>query len=153
MTPRGAIAFVMRHGVVLMAAKGPVPSLADRIAGGPFRGSWWGHPSSKEMFRLFGAVCEARDVLTCRLVGGKVTFVHKRLWPALVRVSGDLPRRGLGAIREEHTASGRHRVVLKPFPGWVPKPILARGRKMTLSAAREALGPAIAKPARPVRRR
>lgn len=153
MTPRAAIAFVKKHGVVLMAARGPVPSLADRIAGGPFRGSWWAHPRAQAMFRIFGAVCDAREVLTCRLVGGKVTYVHKRLWPAVVRASGDLPRRGLGAIREEHTASGKHRVVQKPFPGWVPKPVLERGRKMTLTAARKALGAAIAKPSRPARRR
>ena len=152
MTPRAALAFVRRHGIVLMAAKGPVPSLADRIAGGPFRGSWWGHARAQEMFRIFDVVCDSRDVLTCRLVDGKMTFVHRRLWPALVRASKELPRRGLAVVREEHTATGRHRVVTVPYPRWVPKPVLARGRKMSLDAAHAALGPAIARPPRGARR-
>jgi hypothetical protein len=152
MTPRAALGFVKRHGVVLMAARGPVPSLADRIAGGPFRGSWWGHPRAQEMFRIFGEVGDSRDILTCRLVGGKVTYVHRRLWPALARLSGSLPRRGLAAIHEEHTDSGRHRLVVMPYPRWVPKPILARARKLTPEAARAALGPAIAQRATAARR-
>ena len=143
MTPGAALAFVKRHGVVLMAAKGPVPSLADRIAGGPFRGSWWGHPRAREMFKIFGAVCDSPDILVCRLVDGKVTYVHRRLWPALVRASAGLPRRGLAAIREEHTSAGRHRVVQLAYPRWVPKPDLLRAKKMSLAEARAALGPAL----------
>ena len=143
MTQGEALAFVKEHGVVLMSAKGPVPSLAEAIAGVPFRGSWWGHPRGKEMFRLFGAVEDSSEVLVCRLVGGKVTYVHRRLWPALVRLSGSLPRRGLAAVREEHTRSGAHRTVLTPYPRWVPKPVLARGKKLTIEAARAALGSAL----------
>jgi hypothetical protein len=143
MTPRAALDFVKEQGVVLMAARGPVPSLADRIAGGPFRGSWWGHPRAQEMFRVFGAVGDARDILVCRLVEGKVTYVHRRLWPALARLGGSLPRRGLAAIREEHTATGKHRLVVTPFPRWVPKPVLARAKTLTPEAARALLGPAI----------
>ncbi len=40
-SPKEGLAFVKRHGVVLHAARGPVPSLAEAIAGGPIRGSWW----------------------------------------------------------------------------------------------------------------
>ncbi|HKQ97862.1 MAG TPA: hypothetical protein VJV75_08305, partial [Candidatus Polarisedimenticolia bacterium] len=87
MTPRAVLAYVKSEGVVLMAAKGPVPSLAEKIAGKPFRGSWWGHPKSQEMFDLFNVVCDSKDVLVCRLVDGKMTYVHRRLWPALVRLS------------------------------------------------------------------
>jgi len=39
-SPREAVEFVKRHGVVLQAARGPAPSLAEAIAGGPIRGSW-----------------------------------------------------------------------------------------------------------------
>lgn len=131
MNARGALAFVKKHGIVLMAARGPVPSLAEAIGGGPFRGSWWGHPKAQEMFRLFNAVSDSRQVLVCRLVDGKVTFVHRRLWPALARLSATLPRRGLAAIREEHTESGRHRVRVTPYPRWVPKEVLRRAGKMS----------------------
>src|ERR1700758_527139 len=92
MTAREALEFVKRHGVVLMSARGAVPSLAEAIAGGPFKGSWWGHPKSKLMFDLFDVVGDSGEVLTCRLVGGKVTYVHRRLWPALVRLAGRLPK-------------------------------------------------------------
>jgi hypothetical protein len=49
-TPRQAVAFVRKHGVVLEAAAGPVPSLTVEIAGGAIRGSWWQHPRSHEIF-------------------------------------------------------------------------------------------------------
>jgi hypothetical protein len=52
MTPRQALAFIRKHGVVLESAQGPVPSLAEAIAGEPIRGSWWGHPSSRLIFEV-----------------------------------------------------------------------------------------------------
>jgi len=56
MTDKQALAFVKRHGIVLQAARGPVPSLAEAIAGGPIRGSWWGHPKGREIFRAAGVI-------------------------------------------------------------------------------------------------
>jgi hypothetical protein len=140
---RQALAFVRTHGVVLMAARGPVPSLAEAIAGAPIRGSWWGHPEGRRMYRVFEAVSDSGDVLVCRLVGGKVTFVHRRLWPALVRLARRLPRRGLAAVRQEHTASGAHRAIVTPFPRWVPKEIRARARRLDADEAAAALGPGL----------
>lgn len=135
MNERGALAFVKRHGIVLMAARGPVPSLAEAIGGGPYRGSWWSHPKAQEMYRLFNAVSDSSQILVCRLVEGKVTFVHRRLWPALVRLSGGLPRPGLAAIREEHTETGRHRVRITPYPRWVPEEVRARALKLSRDEA------------------
>jgi hypothetical protein len=137
---RQALAFVEEHGVVLMAARGPVPSLAEAIAGAPFRGSWWGHPRGQQMFRVFDAVSGTRDVLVCRLVGGRITFVHRRLWPALVRLGGRLPKSGLAAVRQEHTASGAHRTVVTPFPRWAPKEVRERARRLDLEEAAALLG-------------
>ena len=92
MSPKQALAFVRRHGVVLQAARGPVPSLAEAIAGGPIRGSWWGHPKGQEIFRVAEAVSASRDILVCKLVDDKVTYVHRRLWPALVRLERRFPK-------------------------------------------------------------
>jgi hypothetical protein len=39
MTPKEALAFVEHHGVVLEAARGPVPSLAEAVAGGRTTGA------------------------------------------------------------------------------------------------------------------
>ena len=140
MNGREALTFVKKHGVVLMSARGPVPNLAEAIAGEPIRGSWWGHPMSHHIYQVFEAVRDSEQVLVCRLAGGKVTFVHRRLWPALVRLAGRLPKRGLAAIREEHTARGHHRTVVTPFPRWVPKEVLARARRLSVAEAVSAIG-------------
>ena len=87
MTPSQAAAFVRKHGIVLESAVGPVPSIAAAIAGEAIRGSWWAHPRSHEIFELTRGIRNRDDILVCRLVGGKVTFVHRRLWPALVRAA------------------------------------------------------------------
>src|SRR5215472_7369428 len=108
MSPREAIAFVERHGIVLQAARGSVPSLAEAIAGGPIRGSWWGHPKGGEIFRATRAVSESSDVLVCKLIDGKVTYVHRRCWPALVKLVFRFPKDRLAPVREEPTPTGAH---------------------------------------------
>ena len=143
MTTRAALAFVRKKGVVLMAARGPVPSLAEAIAGGRFRGSWWGHPRGKAMFRIFEALADSNDILVCRLVGGKITFVHRRVWPALVRLAARLPKPGLAAVRQEHTESGRHRNVVTPFPEWVPATVRREGERLDEPTALRLLGAAV----------
>ena len=66
MSPKEGVAFVKRHGIVLQAARGPVPSLAKTIAGGPIRGNWWGHPKGHEIFRVTKAVSESPEMLVDR---------------------------------------------------------------------------------------
>ena len=41
------------------------------IAGGPIRGSWWGHAKGRTIFRAAQAVCECPDVLVCKLIDDK----------------------------------------------------------------------------------
>src|SRR5216684_2175259 len=108
MTSRQALVFIRTHGVVLESARGPVPSLAEVIAGEPVRGSWWSHPKSYEIFAVTRAVRDRDDVRVCRLINGKITFVHRRLWPALVRVAGVFAPGHISRVREIHTSSGRH---------------------------------------------
>ena len=79
--------FVMRHGVVLESARGPVPRLTEAIAGEPIAGSWWAHAKSHAIFRVLQELSESPDILVCRLVGGHMTFVHRRVWPALIRMA------------------------------------------------------------------
>jgi hypothetical protein len=117
---RKALAFVRKHGVVLEAARGPVPSLADAIAGEPVRGSWWSHPCSHEIFELTRAVPDSEEVLVCRLVQGKITYVHRRLWPAVVRAAKRFRRKDLAQVHEVHTSTGRHLTKTVAFPKWVP---------------------------------
>ncbi len=112
------------HGVLLEAARGPVPSVAELVAGEPIRGSWWAHPAAHEIFHATRALRDAPDVLVCRLVAGKVTFVHRRLWPAVIRLLDRLGHGGLAQIHEEHSAGGRHVVHEVPFPYWVSDEVM-----------------------------
>ena len=113
------VAFVEKHGVVLEGSRGPVPSLAEAIAGEPIRGSWWGHKKGKSIFWASRAVRDSDDIVVCRLVGGKITYVHRRLWPALVRLAKLIDKNRIAAVRETHTKTGAHKVVTVPFPRWV----------------------------------
>ena len=140
MTSRQAAAFVRKHGVVLESAAGPVPSLAVAIAGGPIRGSWWSHPRSHEIFELTQEIRDREDVLVCRLVKGKITFVHRRLWPALVRAEKRFPKKQLAQVREVHTTSGRHVAQETAFPKWVPAEVTAEASGLSLEAAVRELG-------------
>lgn len=135
MTLHQALALIRKHGVVLEAAKGPVPSVAEAIAGEPVRGSWWKHPKSREIFAVTRAIRDRDDVLVCRLINGKVTFVHRRLWPALVRAAGRLPSGHLSQVREVHTKSGRHVINEVPFPDWVPSSVRAAARNLSEESA------------------
>ena len=139
MSPREAIAFVKRHGVVLQAARGPVPSLAEAIAGAPIRGSWWGHPKSQIIFRASRAVCDNPDVLICKLIDDKVTYVHRRLWPALVKLAPRFRKQQLAKVWEEHTASGAHAARQTPFPAWVPREVMKEAEALSVEDAENAL--------------
>ena len=82
--------------------------------------------------------------MVCRLVGRKVTLVHRRLWPALVRLEGRFTRQQLAQIHEEHTVSGKHVNRLVEFPAWVPERVLAASRRMSDEEAERILAPALA---------
>jgi len=144
MSPKEALAFVEKHGVVLQAARSSVPSLAEAVAGERIRGSWWGHPKGREIYRAAEAVCESPDVLVCKLVEGKITYVHRRLWPALVKLASRFPRAQLAKVSDEHTPSGAHRSRRVAFPAWVPADVARRAEKLTPSEAQAILSPFLA---------
>jgi hypothetical protein len=114
------IGFIEQHGVVLEGARGPRPNLAEAVAGEHIHGNWWGHKKGRAIFRATRAARDSDQILVCRLVGGKITYIHRRLWPAIVRLAKSLDKKTISALREEHTSSGAHRVRTIPFPRWVP---------------------------------
>jgi hypothetical protein len=141
MSPKGGLAFVKRHGVVLQSARGPVPNLAEAVVGGPIRGSWWGHPKGHEIFSLLESISESDDVLVCKLVEGKVTYVHRRLWPALVKLASRFERGRLAKIWNEHTRTGAHSSRSLAFPGWVPSEVLREAERLSRTEAEAILAP------------
>jgi hypothetical protein len=129
------MAALTEHGMLLQSARGPIPNVAELVAGERINGSWWSHPKSHEIFGALGALDESPDVVRLRLINGKVTFVHRRLWPALARVSDRFTPKQLAALHEQHTASGAHKVEEQPFPDWVPDDVLTAARKLSVEQA------------------
>ena len=131
MTLRQAMDFIRYHGVVLQSAKGSEPSLVVRIVGCPIQGSWWGHPKGREIYALTNKIEESIAVLVCTLASGKITYVHRRLWPAFVRMAGQFPVHSLDKVQQVHLPSGRHQRQDIPFPDWVPESVLDSARKLS----------------------
>jgi hypothetical protein len=147
---RALAAALERHGLLLLQDK-TLPSVVGIITGERVAGSWWSHPLAQEIFRRLEELSAGGDARSTKLIGGKVTFVHRRLWPALFAVGSEradwqiralplaarrllarvdqagstqtsgpaakeLQKRLLVDAAEEHTASGKHVIVLSPWP-------------------------------------
>jgi hypothetical protein len=134
------MAFIRDHGVVLESARGPVPRMAEIIAGETIEGSWWAHPKGHAIFAVFAKIKESPDILVCRLVDGKITYVHRRLWPALVRLAERFGAASLAQVHDEHTSAGHHVSRRVPFPKWVPADVIAAARGLDERQALAALG-------------
>src|SRR6185295_14128137 len=115
MKAKQAVAWIKKCGIAVESARAGVPSLARVVAGGPIRGSWWAHPKGHDIFLLSRVIRRSPDVLVCRLVDGKITYVHRRMWPALVSLAGRFPKQRLAALSEVHTTSGKHKLLFTPF--------------------------------------
>lgn len=76
---------IARHGLILLH-DAKLPSATACIAGAPIHGSWWGHPKGKLIFETLTRMEDT--VAWAKLVFGKETLVHRRLWPALIAVAG-----------------------------------------------------------------
>lgn len=134
-TAAEALAFVREHGVVLVSAQGNAPRLTEAITASPIKGSWWAHPQSQLIYTLLESVTGSDQVLVCRLINGKLTLVHRRLWPSLVVLAGHFAPQQLAQVREEHTATGRHATREIPFPQWVPAEVAEQAKIIDEQAA------------------
>lgn len=153
MTKRSWLGFVKKHGIVLASARGPVPSLAEAVAGEPIVGSWWAHRKGKAIFAALSDLDDSVDVRCFKLVDGKITLVHRRVWPALVRLARDgvLAPDQVASLQQEHMPTGEHRNIVTPFPDWVDDATAHAASKLSPDKARLAL-PWLASSAAPGRR-
>jgi hypothetical protein len=120
-----ALRELKRHGLLLLSDPA-LPSLVALVAGAPVRGSWWAHEKGKAIFAAAMQLEDHPDVALVRLVSGKVTFVHRALFPALLAVvtpGEPWQRRGLaprvrtllarvekeGVLRADAVPGGRER--------------------------------------------
>src|SRR5262245_18379406 len=77
---------LQRDGL-LLESDPRLPSLTHLVAGEPMKNSWWGHPKGSLILKVIRQVVAHRDTAVTKLVSGKVTFVHRKLWPALFAVA------------------------------------------------------------------
>jgi hypothetical protein len=144
MHPKNAIDVAKDLGVVLESTHGPVPNVAEIVAGEPIAGSWWNHPRASEIFAVTRALRSSPEILTCLLLDGRITLVHRRLWPALVRLAGEIGRDRLTAVREVHTREGFHRREDTPFPDWAPRDVPEAAESMSEDGVRAQIGDLLA---------
>ncbi len=99
---------------LLMQADSELPSVVTLLVGEPVHGSWWGHPMGDAIHIVNTQLKEHPDIIAAHLVSRKVTFVHRRAWPALFGVAlsgeawqsenlGPLARRILGLVTRKQS--------------------------------------------------
>ncbi len=80
------LAALARHGLLLQQDR-ELPSVVTIVIGESLRGSWWSHPRGREVFAALTDLADHPDAIFTKLLHGKVTLVHRRLWPALLAVA------------------------------------------------------------------
>ena len=78
-----------------------------------------------------------------RLVNNKVTLVHRRLWPALLRLAARFDNAALLVVTEEHTPSGAHRATSTPLREWVSSDVLDAAERLNAADASDMLPPVL----------
>jgi hypothetical protein len=62
------------------------PNAIEIVTGQFPRGSWWSHPRAHDIYGILQSVERHRDVLLAKLLSGKVSLIHRELWPALMTI-------------------------------------------------------------------
>jgi hypothetical protein len=75
-----------RRGIILESDQ-KLPNLVTLVTGERVKGSWWSHPESRAIWRILNSFSTRNDVLTTRLISGKITFIHRTLWPDFIAIS------------------------------------------------------------------
>jgi len=74
-----------KYGLLLLNDSA-LPNLCRLAVGERVRGSWWAHPRAQEIFQVYDALEDHPDVLIMKLISGKVTYIHRALWPQVVAI-------------------------------------------------------------------
>lgn len=101
------VAAVAEFGVLFLSD--PKRRNAIEVVTGQFpKGSWWSHPQANAIYDIVNAVEQHPDVLLAKLLSGKVTMVHRSLWPALLTIASSREgwqTEGLSAVAAQWLAA------------------------------------------------
>lgn len=78
-----------QNKMLLLQDKG-CPNIVSKIVGDKIKGSWWGHPLANPIYNGLGWLEQNRNVLSLKLIDGKVTYVHESLFPALYSIVSEV---------------------------------------------------------------
>ncbi len=76
----------LRRDGLLLESDRKFPSVVNLVLHENVQGSWWAH---KDVALVFGILTRLKydpEALVTKMVSGKVTFVHRRLWPDLLAI-------------------------------------------------------------------
>lgn len=76
----------LRRDGFLLESDPKLPSVCTLITGEALRGSWWSHPQAQTIFQVNERLEDHKDVLITKLLAGKVTWVHRKLWPEIFAI-------------------------------------------------------------------
>jgi len=84
---RTVVAWVRASGLLLLQ-DAKLPSALAVVRGGVSEGgSWWSLPEADAIYAALERAADHADVLVAKLVAGKVTLIHRALWPAVLAVA------------------------------------------------------------------
>jgi hypothetical protein len=140
MTAVDVVALLVEQGMLLESARGPIPNVAELVAGEPISGSWWAHPESHTIFAAVNELADSPDVVRLRLVNGKITLVHRRLcrrWS--VSAIGSRPNGSPRSAKNTHRAARTARSRCPSPPGY--RPMSSKPRRRSLKTRRSTCCP------------
>jgi hypothetical protein len=83
----GAVIARLRVLGLLLMQDAKLASAVTILRGGAARGSWWSVPEAGAIYTALERTADHADVLIAKLVAGKVTLIHRHLWPAVLAVA------------------------------------------------------------------
>jgi hypothetical protein len=84
--PRAVVGRLRALGILLMQ-DAKLASAVAVLRGGTVPGTWWSLPDAGAIYAALERAAQHPDVLVAKLVAGKVTLIHRALWPALLAVA------------------------------------------------------------------
>ena len=120
------------HGL-LLESDPKLLSISRLIVGSAIKGSWWGHPKGRAIWLITERLADHPDVMLLKLVAGKVTYVHRRLWAAAYTVARS------GESWQSHRLSSEARAILTRLRrvGWLRTDELPRTKTGWTAATKD----------------